>query len=632
MEGALFTERSLFTHLLPPGGECVDLHGYLCAVYRLLDNRASLIEAQGAFGAAVQHGTAGLDFDGLSSALRHLVGLKQGDGSAAVVKDGSTVVAEVASAGVVFKPDQVVAQMLQPSVVAILGRHGAALRKLFSAYTSDQLGVVMPWAEVVHARAALSSDRFLSLAASSALFPTLSEEELLVLFDATRLNNELASERAGVGAKLLFPHFHELLCRCAHARTVSSGSTRTAALTSRRGSSGLAKLDGEGLPLDKKLGLLFKRMRLAADEPGAEAPAAVAVDEQSGTTQLPPLRSVSLLRPPRSTPNAVSAAHKSWMMDSSESAAERVAMMLSQLELPPPKARLRGPASSSGAGRLQGKQLLSNMPDENGFRKMPQQRAITTDLSGPKPALLKELLFAPPAPHAVARLLEAGLTYHNTADYKRSVSTFLQAEALWAVVTADEPPLIGRLHIWNSIGGAFESAGEDEQALAYYMDAKTLAEKLPANHVDRALSFSNIGSVCFHWAHYELALRCFECAMAIREQALGTDHVDTASTWNNVGCCLDGLGLAEQARYRYQLALQCMKPQLRIQHPRVAVVLRNLQRSNRLPSELHLGAQPLSCLFRLDKDRTIPGPFFMPAPYVQKGGKKKKGKGKKKKK
>ena len=42
---------------------------------------------------------------------------------------------------------------------------------------------------------------------------------------------------------------------------------------------------------------------------------------------------------------------------------------------------------------------------------------------------------------------------------------------------AISPPLLGRLYIWNSIGAAFESAGEDEQALAYFMDAKTLAEK-----------------------------------------------------------------------------------------------------------------------------------------------------------
>ena len=145
MEGALFTQRSLFQHLLVAGGERVELHGFLRAVYRLLDNRVCAVEAEEAFLAAAA-GAGGLDLDGLLDALQRLVG---GDAAGASAKKGSALVSEVASAGVVFKPDAVITQMLQPSVVAVLRRHGAALRKLFSAYTSDQRGAVdaMPAAQ-----------------------------------------------------------------------------------------------------------------------------------------------------------------------------------------------------------------------------------------------------------------------------------------------------------------------------------------------------------------------------------------------------------------------------------------------------------------------------------------------------
>ena len=90
-------------------------------------------------------------------------------------------------------------------------------------------------------------------------------------------------------------------------------------------------------------------------------------------------------------------------------------------------------------------------------------------------------------------------------------------------------------------------------------------------------------------------------------QALGFDHIDTLSTWNNVGCCLDCLDRAEEARYRFQLAFNGLKPKLLMQHPRTIVVHRNLQRQLRKPNEMHLGAAPFGLRFRPDKEMWIPG-------------------------
>lgn len=37
---------------------------------------------------------------------------------------------------------------------------------------------------------------------------------------------------------------------------------------------------------------------------------------------------------------------------------------------------------------------------------------------------------------------------------------------------------------------------------------------------------------------YELSLRCFLKAREIREKLHGVEHVDTAASYNNLGCCM----------------------------------------------------------------------------------------------
>jgi len=205
-------------------------------------------------------------------------------------------------------------------------------------------------------------------------------------------------------------------------------------------------------------------------------------------------------------------------------------------------------------------------------------------------------------------------------------------------------PTEGKLFILHSIGNVYESQGRDEAALSYFMDAKTESEHLtPNTHQDKAICYSNIGVIAYHWGHYELALRLFWKAMDIREKALGNRHIDVASTWNNAGCCLDCLHRIEEARYKFSLALEVLIPQLGLQHPRTAIVLRNQQKAKHRPMEVHMGAGPLGLRFRDDSKRWIPGGIFRVnafefkpalAPGKKKGGKKKKGKkgGKKKKK
>ena len=78
------------------------------------------------------------------------------------------------------------------------------------------------------------------------------------------------------------------------------------------------------------------------------------------------------------------------------------------------------------------------------------------------------------------------------------------------------------------------------------MKAKSV--KLVYNHPDLAFPFCGLGSVFYHMEEPAWALRLFLGARAIREETLGGDTVDTATVYNNLGCCMFMLERNEEAR------------------------------------------------------------------------------------
>lgn len=84
----------------------------------------------------------------------------------------------------------------------------------------------------------------------------------------------------------------------------------------------------------------------------------------------------------------------------------------------------------------------------------------------------------------------------------------------------------------------YESAGRDDFALSCFITAKNIANKLPLSSPDRALPYCGLGMVLYNTEEYEWALRCYLKAREFREQLLGIETVDTASVFNNLGCCM----------------------------------------------------------------------------------------------
>jgi len=161
--------------------------------------------------------------------------------------------------------------------------------------------------------------------------------------------------------------------------------------------------------------------------------------------------------------------------------------------------------------------------------------------------IIKEVYFPPEAPINVSTLIESANVYLTNEEYELAVSTFEDARDLWKKELAGSPFRVEYdLFFELSIANVLESSGQDEIALVKYISAKNVCAKgLPSHHPDVAIPYCGIASVLYHMEEYSHSLRAYLKAKEIREECLGGNTVDTATTYNNLGCCMLAL-----ARYK----------------------------------------------------------------------------------
>ena len=112
-----------------------------------------------------------------------------------------------------------------------------------------------------------------------------------------------------------------------------------------------------------------------------------------------------------------------------------------------------------------------------------------------------------------------------------------------------------------SLGSVYESSGKDEIAISCYMNAITEVQ-LEYNHPDQAFPYCGLGSVFYHIDEPAWALRCFLMAREIRELRLGGDTVDTATVYNNLGCCMYMLERNQESKAYFELSNAIMDAEL----------------------------------------------------------------------
>ena len=77
------------------------------------------------------------------------------------------------------------------------------------------------------------------------------------------------------------------------------------------------------------------------------------------------------------------------------------------------------------------------------------------------------------------------------------------------------------------------------------------------------------------------ALRSYFEARNIREMRLGGDTVDTATVYNNLGCCMYQLERNQEANAYFELAFAILEFELGPNHERTLTVGRNLKKIKR---------------------------------------------------
>jgi len=230
------------------------------------------------------------------------------------------------------------------------------------------------------------------------------------------------------------------------------------------------------------------------------------------------------------------------------------------------------------------------------------------------PTLIREVLYPPTVPPEVVTYLEAAILSHNSANYHQSLKNYDKALSVWTNLVEEIPDEI-LLFFDYAKGLVFESVSKDDYALNQFITCKGYIEKMPFNSADRAIPYCGIGSVLYKTFDYKWALRSFLKALEIREKILGPQSVDTATMYNNVGCCMFFLERVEESYNYFDIAHAIFELELGPFHYRTLTAKRNLSKCKKYPLKVD---PPFSVMWSTLQLNRFP--------------KKKKGKGKKGKK
>ena len=100
-------------------------------------------------------------------------------------------------------------------------------------------------------------------------------------------------------------------------------------------------------------------------------------------------------------------------------------------------------------------------------------------------------------------------------------------------------------------------------------------QALGPNHPDTARSLNNLAALYNNQGDYEQAKPLLERALAITEQALGPNHPDTATSLNNLAELYRSQGDSEQAKPLLERALAIMEKTFGSNHPNTKIVRAN---------------------------------------------------------
>eukprot|EP00929_Paragymnodinium_shiwhaense_P026851 TRINITY_DN15875_c1_g1_i1.p1 TRINITY_DN15875_c1_g1~~TRINITY_DN15875_c1_g1_i1.p1 ORF type:complete len:997 (-),score=228.43 TRINITY_DN15875_c1_g1_i1:403-3393(-) len=148
------------------------------------------------------------------------------------------------------------------------------------------------------------------------------------------------------------------------------------------------------------------------------------------------------------------------------------------------------------------------------------------------------------------------------------------------------PPEVN-IFFYCELASLHSALREDTMAAQLLWLARKHADELPPGHPDAAFVWSGLGRIAFHVGNADVAARSLIRARKIREKTIGGDTIETATTYNNLACCLHALGRLVEANILLQLASEILTALAGDTHPRTQAVMRNLSKSKGSPQNIH---------------------------------------------
>ncbi|MCG8351229.1 MAG: tetratricopeptide repeat protein [Chloroflexales bacterium] len=169
--------------------------------------------------------------------------------------------------------------------------------------------------------------------------------------------------------------------------------------------------------------------------------------------------------------------------------------------------------------------------------------------------------------------LQLSSRLYERAQYQEGYAQ-VQKALEWARVQQDE---LREARALNLAGLHQHAQGFYTAALPLYARALAIREQvLGPEHPDTATSLNSLGLLLQDLGDLAGARPYYERALAIRAQALGPDHPNTATSLNNLGALLRAQGDLAGARPSYERALAIRAQALGPDHPATATSLNNL--------------------------------------------------------
>ncbi|ETW10053.1 hypothetical protein, variant [Aphanomyces invadans] len=196
--------------------------------------------------------------------------------------------------------------------------------------------------------------------------------------------------------------------------------------------------------------------------------------------------------------------------------------------------------------------------------------------------VIRDVLAVPDFPANVARKVEGAFSYQNCGHFEMALAQLHDAEdELVDVSPMRVLDTDASLFFTLARGNIHDSRQRDLDALQTYAEALAIADSLPESHPGRALALNCLGSVCYYAGNLLVALKCFDKALVLRESLLGEEHVDTATSLNNLACCLHAMGEVDASAMFFRSVLHAFKLGFGLAHPRVSVAMKNLETAQR---------------------------------------------------